>query len=329
MKKVTINAIAEKANVSKSTVSRAINGNGYVQQDIKDYIISVAQDMGYSKLKKNKRITVAVVFPSFSDVFFGSIIEGISKFAEEKDCCILLYSTHHSTKKEEEILTKLCDMDISGLIFTPVAAYDGIEGWNRIQNEMDNLHIPIVLVDRSDKRANCDSIIYDNYNGAYLLGERLINEGYTDIGAIIGDTNLQLGHNRLEGFKNALRVHNLKITEDFFLTDERIISSEKAYIFTEEKIKERKLPKAVFISNTLIGEGFFKALFANKIEPGKDVRIVGFDYMDFLNVISIPYTYLNRETGKTGQMAMQMILDHFNSKIVSKRDYIIPATIME
>lgn len=331
MKKVTIQSIAEMANVSKSTVSRALNDAGYVQEDIKARILQVADEMGYARRQKpanagKKRcITIAVVFPSFSDPFFGSVIEGISSIADEEDSSILLYSTHDSVEREQRILSKLQRMNISGLIFTPVAAYDGIDSWNRLQQEMNRLQVPVVLVDRSDKRSNCDSIVFDNYNGAYLLGERLVREGYTDIGAIVGDTCLQLGYDRLSGFSQALGVNGLTISNDFCYTDERIISTQMAYEYTVERIRTGKLPKAVFLSNSLVANGFLKALFANDLKPGRDIRCMGFDYLNILDVIDLQYTYLERETFKIGQMAIQMILDHFKTEIVSRREFITPA----
>ncbi|MGN0184580.1 MAG: LacI family DNA-binding transcriptional regulator [Aristaeellaceae bacterium] len=334
MKKVTIQSISEMASVSKSTVSRALNDTGYVQEDIKARILQVADELGYTRRQKpanadpKRRITIAVVFPSFSDTFFGSIIEGISSVADREDSSILLFSTHDSVEREQRILKKLREMNISGMIFTPVAAYDGIEGWNRLQREMSRLQVPIVLVDRSDKRSNCDSIVFDNYNGAYLLGERLAKEGYSDIGAIVGDTCLQLGHDRLAGFSQALSVNGLTVSTEFFYTDERIISTQMAYEYTMERIRLGKLPKAVFLSNSLVANGFLKALFANDMKPGQDVRCMGFDYLDIQNVIDLQYTYLERETFKTGQMAVQMILDHFKTEIVSRREFITPARMI-
>ena len=334
MKKVTIQTISEMTNVSKSTVSRALNGTGYVQEDIRARILEVAEEMGYQKTQRptpgfrKRRPPIAVVFPSFSDAFFGSIIEGISAVADENDSSILLFSTHHSVEMERKVLKKLQDVSISGMIFTPVAAYEGIDGWNWLQGEMEKLHIPVVLVDRSDKRSNCDSIVYDNYNGAYLIGERLVDEGYRSIGMIVGDTCLQLGYDRLAGFTHALSIHDIHVSADFMYTDERIISTEAAYAFANECIRAGKLPDAVFLSNSLIGDGFLRAMFANGLQPGKDVRCIGFDYLDILNVMDIQYTYLERETYKTGQRAMQMILDHFQGEIDSRREFIIPAKMI-
>lgn len=334
MKKVTIQTIASEAGVSKATVSRALNSSGYVQEEIRQHIFKVADELGYTKVqrtrpdKKEHHTTVAVVFPSLTADFFGAIIDGISSLADEMNISILLFSTQDSVEKEKRILLRLRDLRVSGLIFIPVAAYDGIEGWNKLQAMMAMLHLPIVLVDRSDKRLKCDSIVYDNYNGAYLLGEKLVSEGCAKIGAIIGDTCLELGLDRDAGFRHALSVGGKSISEDFYYTDERIISSKMAYEFTTRKIKEGKLPEGVFLSNSLIANGFFKALFENNLMPGRDVRCMGFDFLDLLNVMDLEYSYLDRETYQTGRMAMQMLLDHYKTDIISKREFVIPAKLV-
>lgn len=333
MDKMTVRDIAKIAQVSKSTVSRALNNSGYVKPDVKKQILDIARTSGYyprkgKTLSNGRHAVVGVIFPDLDSNFFGKIVEGITYAADKNECGVMLFSSNNLIEKEMRSIRMLRDMDISGLIITPVSAYDAIEGWNRLLNELDILNIPVVFVDRTAKRSNWDSISYDNYNGAYLIGETLLNEGHESIGAIIGDLCLQLGYDRLNGFTQALELKHVNVDPNFYLTNEKIISADDAYSFTMQKIKAGKLPEAVFLSNSLIATGFIKAVFESGLVPGKDVRCIGFDYLEALDILNFDYSYLDRGTFETGKMAMEMLLERFDSSINSKREYVIPPQLI-
>jgi len=331
MGRVTVQEIANRAGVSKSTVSRALNNSGYVSEDVKQQILQIAQESAYknirvaAKASKDKQPIIGVMFPALKSDFFGRILEGITAVADENGCGIMLFSTNDDSEREIRQLKMLRELKVQGLIITPMAAYQAMEGWNLLQTELDALNIPVVLVDRNVKKSNWDSISFDNFNGAYLIGETLAAEEHTRIGAIIGDTCLQLGIDRMNGFVQALKMNHLDVDPGFFFTDKKIITSDMAYRYTVRAIQEKRLPEAVFLSNTLVATGFFKALFSHGLMPGRDVRCIGFDYIDALDVLDFEYTYLERETFETGKMAMQMLLDRFEQEIASRREYITPA----
>lgn len=333
MGKMTIMDIAKEAGVSKSTVSRALNNSGYVREDVKARVLEVAEKNRYCRSRGKpanaanpggSRV-IAVVLPELKSDFFAGIIEGIANIADQNEYGVMFFFTNNDVEVELRSARKLRKLGVNGLIITPVAAYQDMEGWNRLQTELDLLNIPVVLVDRNVKKSKWDSITFDNFNGAYMIGERIVNEGYGKIGAIIGDTCLQLGLDRLCGFKEALKVSHTDVDNGFFYTSDGIISVEQAYHYTQKAILQKRLPEAVFLSNTLIASGFFKALFEAKLVPGKDVRCMGFDYVDALNVLDFEYAYLDRQTVQTGEMAMQMLLDHFEREITSRREYLTPA----
>ena len=302
MGRMTVHEIAERVGVSKATVSRALNDSGYVSEDVKLRILQIAEEYAYKNTRsssnavKNKQALIGVMFPALKSDFFGRILEGITAVADENECGIMLFSTNDDPEREIRQLKMLRDLKVKGLIITPMAAYQAMEGWNRLQAELDALNIPVVLVDRNVKKSNWDSISFDNFNGAYLIGETLAVEGYENAGAIIGDTCLQLGLDRLNGFTQALEVNHVGIDKGFFYTDEKIITTDMAYRYTVRAIYEKRLPKAVFLSNTLVATGFLKAIFENGLVPGKDVRCMGFDYIDAMDVFDFEYTYLERET---------------------------------
>lgn len=333
MGKMTIMDIARETGVSKSTVSRALNNSGYVKEDVKARVLEVAERNLY-RSNKGKSVdagngngcpVIAVILPTLKSDFFAKIIEGITNIAEQNKCGVMVFSTNNDAEVELRSVRMLSSLRVKGLIITPVAAYQAIEGWNRLQTELDLLNVPVVLVDRNVKKSKWDSISFDNFNGAYMIGERIVNEGYKQIGAIIGDTCLQLGLDRLNGFEQALKVGGCGVNKDFFYTCEGIISVEQSYFYTQKAILQKRLPEAVFLSNTLIATGFFKALFEAHLVPGKDVHCIGFDYVDALDVLDFEYEYLDRQTVQTGEMAMQMLLERFEKEIVSRREYLTPA----
>ena len=331
---MTIQKIAKLAGVSKSTVSRALNDSGYVNREVKEKILKIASETNYSKPRKQgskvvkKNRTIAVVFPTFMTDFFGNLLEGILRVAEENNCGVMVFSSKDDFDREKQFLEQLKNFDIQGLLITTMAAYEGTDGWDQLQSMLEPVNIPVVLVDRNDKKCSFDSVINDNYKGAYMIGEDMARKKYGNIGAIIGDTILRLGHDRRDGFLKALEDNELSVNRECYLEKEKIITSEEAYQFGKQLIRNEKLPDTIFFSNDLIATGFMKALFENKVTPGEDICCMGFDYLDALNVVDFNYSYLERDVTTIGKIAMQMLLDRMQKNIVTRREYIVPSKLI-
>jgi len=334
MSNMTIKDIAEKAGVSKSTVSRVINNTGYVSGQIRERVNRIINEYAYQPsaiargLSTKDSCMIGVVVPTASDGFFGRILEGISEVADKKGYTVMFCTTDNDPAKEQRALATMRGQRVRGLLITPAAGYLSTDGFSKLRSALENLGIPVVLIDRAAKNLNWDGVYFDNFNGAYIATENIVRSGYKKIGTITSDTSLQLGSDRLAGFRQALADAGIREDERFILTSNQPISTQQAFRMTCDWIRDGRLPEAVLLSNGAIVNGFLKAILAHGLSPDRDVYTVGFDYVQAVDILNMRYSYLSRDADNMGRIAMQMLLDHFDQKIPSRREYIVPAKLI-
>ncbi|EYE87746.1 hypothetical protein Q428_11675 [Fervidicella metallireducens AeB] len=159
---VTIKDIAKMAGVSRSTVSRVLNNSGYVNENTKNKVLSVINELNYTpsaiakSLSTNKTNTIGVIVPEIDNPFFGEMIKGISSLAAEEELNILLCDTNESAEKELKALDVLLQQRIEGIIITPCLAED-----NRNREKLLEIHkmgIPLVLTDGHIKYSGLNGV---------------------------------------------------------------------------------------------------------------------------------------------------------------------------
>ena len=135
----TIYDVANKANVSISTVSRVINNKGYVSKDKKKVVLSVIDKLNYSPslLARSMRTKlshyVGFIFPDIMDHFFSSVIRGIDDFLLDNGYSLILGNAGNSLKKIESqlrlFLNKEIDFSSKPLLWERACSLNEPSGW--------------------------------------------------------------------------------------------------------------------------------------------------------------------------------------------------------
>lgn len=308
---VTISDIARKANVSSATVSRVLNNSGYVKEDTKKRIQAIIKELDYTpnaiarSLSKNETNTIGVIVPDITNAYFGEIIKGISENAETNNLNIILFNTDNYLEKEVRALNLLKEQRIKGIIMTPGFGEEKLND-NYIKT-IDNLNIPIILVSADVKFTNLNGVFVDNIKGGFDATNLLIKEGHTKIGIITGLLSAEPAMDRLLGYKKALEMNNIEINEQYIFNGE--FKLDKAYELTKNLIKEDNRPTALVVCSNMMTMGVIKALKEQNKDIPKDLAIIGFDKIDFLDMVGLNITYVEDCPIKLGQVAMDMLCD--------------------
>jgi LacI family transcriptional regulator len=308
---VTISDIAKEAKVSSATVSRVLNDSGYVKEETKQRILAVIKEKNYvpsaiaRSLSKSETNTIGIIVPDITNAYFGEIIKGVSEIAEKNNLNIILFNTDNYLEKEIRAINLLKEQRIKGIIMTPGF---GEEKFNETYiNTITNLNVPIILVSADIKFIKLNGVLVDHIKGGFDATDLLIKEGHTKIGVMAGLLSSEAVIDRLEGYRKALKENDIPFNEEYIYYGD--FKLQKAYELTKNLIKEEDRPTALITFSNMMTMGVIKALKEENKNIPEDLAIVGFNRIDFLDIVGLNITYMEDCPVELGKASMEMLCD--------------------
>jgi DNA-binding LacI/PurR family transcriptional regulator len=312
----TIKDVANRANVSISTVSRVLNQLDRVSPKTKSKIKKAIRELNYVKNPvATAMITgytniILVLVPDFINHFFSSVIQGIEYYLKQNGFSAMVYSTGENGDIDYNLLRLKLNAFIDGLIIIPSSDHF-------FQNfEYKKWNKPCVIADRYIPGSGFNAVVVDNFGGIYKLCSILISANHTKIAIIAGSTRLCVGLGRLDGYKQALRDHSIQIRDEYIRRGALYQST--GYSQTKELLSLTDPPTAIIAGNNLICEGCMLALDDLDLKIGEDISLVGFDDHILARVAKPGITVVESPTIKMGELAAQRLLDLLEGKDFSK-----------
>lgn len=312
----TINDIAKKAGVSLTTVSRVLNNSKHVKVETKERVLSVIKELNYTpsaiarSLSKSKTNTIGVVIPEINNPFYGEVIQGISHIADKHNLNIILCNTEESIEKEVKALKLLKEQRIRGIIIAPTSVEDEFN--SEYLKTVDQIGIPVVLVDGHVKYSNFSGVFVNNIKGAYEGVDALIKAGHKKIAIITGRMNSDAAQNRLIGYKKAMAMSNIEIDDKYICFGD--YSQDLAYKLTKELLNMEERPTAIFVCSNKMTVGCVKALYEEGLKIPEDMAIIGFDRVDILNSLGMNISFIDGPTLELGTTAMEILIENLNNE---------------
>ncbi len=178
-KNISIYDIARSLNVSASTVSRALQDHPRISSEVRKMVQKKAREMNYKpnrmavNLKLGKSSTIGVVVPNINRNFFSSVIDGIEEEASRKGYDVLICQSQESYEKEKKIISSLAQGRVDGVI---ASIASGTYNYDHL-NSLEEDGIPLVLFDRVADEVHAGKVTIDDYRGAYMVVEHLLQQG--------------------------------------------------------------------------------------------------------------------------------------------------------
>ena len=311
---ITLQSIADRLDVSVTTVSRVLNGKAEryrISKETQELINSAAKELNYSPnqlargLRLKRTNTIGYIIPDISNPFFSSIAKSVEKSARKSGYSILLCDSEEDTKIEENLLQLMIDRKVDGLIISPV----GIEV-NHLRR-IAQRNIPIVLLDRYFPELNLPFVTSDNYKGAFEAVNMLIEHGHRRIACIQGLVNTSPNNDRVRGYIDAHKTHDLSVDKKLIVGDS--FGEENGYIETKLLLKQDNLPTALFAVSNLISLGAIRAISEEGLKIPDDISMVSFDDQPYSRFLSTPMTTVSQQNAQIGQIAIKLLIDQIQS----------------
>ena len=325
--KVTIKDIAKTVGVNVSTVSRALNGKSGVSDELRQKILQVAKQMGYSPdmtatgLKKGRTKIIGVLIPDISNPFFAQIVRGMEKVFNPVGYHLLLCSTDEDSEHEEENLKTLIGQRVEGILAAPVDS-----GGNKtLYAKVLESNIPLVFFDRIVPDIDTSYVITDNEGGVRELVEYLHRNGHESVGIITLRSRSFTGRMRLNGALKACKELGIEVRQEWILDGKS--TQEGAYEAAKKLFSFKEKPTSLIVGNNLMMLGVMKAIKDLRLKVPEDVSIVCFDDSYWNQIFDPPITCVAQEPEQMGLIAATLLLDRImhngkNNKTVLKAHFI-------
>ena len=174
---ITIKDVAERANVSPSTASRALRQIGYISKETHDSVFKAASELGYianstaQQLKTRNFRTVGFIISDSNNEYYFSILSDIQKMLTENGMNLIIAFSSENPVDEETCFRSLIASRVSTIFFTPTNDRNG-----EIISVAKKNGIKVVQLFR-DIYSDLDTIINDDESGCRQAAETLLSLG--------------------------------------------------------------------------------------------------------------------------------------------------------
>ena len=270
----TIQEIANKLGVNKSTVSKALKNSGDLNADTVAKIQKAAAEMGYvgRKYIDKNNMTIGLIYPELDDALYASMVRLLIKMVEKDGFhCIALPHNFDKTKVAEN-LSFLIGKKVCGIFLMA----DKIADDTLLGERISLSGIPVVKISTDDENAAYDNVWINEKIGIHHVVEHLVSLGHEKI-AFIGD---QYGESRLSCFLAALEEHHLPMVPELICqTEKRGFSC--GYEGMQVLLGAKERFTAIFAQYDAVAMGAMRALKKNHLRIPEDYSLVGFDNAEY------------------------------------------------
>ena len=332
-RQVTIKDIAQKLGISVSTVSRALKDHPDISLKTRQAVQELAKLLGYKpnlialKLKNSQTNTIGVIIPEIQHYFFSTILNGIEEVAYKNNYSVMVFQSNESYMREVLNTQTLLANRVDGVL---ASFSKNTHDFSHFQQLIEN-EIPLVFFDRDHEDLPTDSVIVDDYSGAFHAVNHLIERGCQRIAFYSAPQHLLIGRKRLEGYKAALKKNHIPFDPDFVYSCDTF---EESIMISRSVLKKQDRPDGVFAVNDLTAIGVLKVAKQLGLKVPDEIRIVGFENSRTSRICEPELTTVDQFGFELGKKATELLLkrirqnsiDHEAEKQVVRTNLIIRDT---
>ncbi|MDT2522504.1 LacI family DNA-binding transcriptional regulator [Enterococcus raffinosus] len=321
MKKITIKEVAEEAGVSKTTISRFLNNNyGNMSKETKEKIAEVIERLNYrpskqaQALKSKHSYLIGVVVADISNLYSSLLLKGIGSILEKSGYQMIIVDAANSVKQEKELLEKLIDQNVEGIILQPSSRQTA--NYNFITER----NIPLLLVDRQTEPEKWSSVMTNNIDSTQEVIEKALAKGYENVVVISEPVqDVSTRELRYETVKKTMEKagKGWKLLE---VTDEDQLTESLSPIIADTR------KNLLFASNGRVLMDVLAWLIQQGIKIPEDVGITGFDDWNLTELVGPGITSIEQPSREIGKIAGQYLMDLL-IKPETQQEIIVPSVI--
>jgi LacI family transcriptional regulator len=301
---VTIKDVADRAGVSVTSASYAINGKGTISEATRKRVLIAAEELNYHpnafarNLKKQRSGTIGVFISRFSGLFYEDILDGIHAAILDTDFELIVCPESRPVNKH------LTQRQVDGAI-----VFDSKIS-SKLLLKIASERLPIVVLDRNIDSPYIYPMLLDNQDGAKAIFEHLYAQGARRIYYLTGASDSFDNKERMRTFVKEAKKKGIIIqvfTGNF--------TQEAGYDVGKLIVRSNDLPQAIFCANDQMAIGFIKAMHECEIHVPEEVSVVGFDDIAIAQYMQPSLTTVGYSRFNWGQQAASQLINYIANGI--------------
>jgi DNA-binding LacI/PurR family transcriptional regulator len=326
----TLLEISKEIGVSTATISRVLNGEDCVSPETRDKVLSAVEASGYEKRPRRRSAelrnngTALIIAGQLHNPITLGFIDGIRQRLAQEGMRTVISLSDYDTAIECDALKYAAKNGFSGIFLL-----NAIES-KKLVDLIREIKAPLVFVNRFLRSVDSDVVTVDNYRCGYLATAYLIARGHRRIAHIAGPETSVTCRDRMQGYLDAMREHDIAIDSSFiFFGDRRYKSGcEFGAAFTDMP-KEKRFT-AVFSATGLMAAGMVDTLRGYGIRVPDDVSVIcNDDYSRDYMPCPIDFTTYEQDPIQMGTTAAELLLERIASPEGSPKKLVFPPVLIE
>jgi len=312
---LTLEDVAKKAGVSRSTVSRVVNGYDNISDNVRNRVLKVIEETGYHPhaaaraLASQRTRIIGLILPHsvsmlFTDPYYPHLLKGISHACNQNQYTLAFFL--FSSEEDEKI--NFNSIPSNGLLDGVLVQSDHL-GKQRIINYLLDTKLPHVVIGRPRQPDKVSFVDVDNRNGAKEAVTHLIHLGYQRISTITGPLQSTVGIDRRNGYIDALYEQDVCVDPE--LIEEGDFTEQGGYNAMQRLISKKS--DAVFVASDMMAFGAIRAIKEHGLNIPEDIAVVGFDDIPLTTLTNVELTTIHQPVSKLGEQAVRLLLNIIES----------------
>jgi LacI family transcriptional regulator len=298
---VKIVDVAEAAQVSVATVSRALNNNASVDPVLVERVREAAARLGYRpnavarNLRRQGTQVWALIITDINNPFYTAVARGVEDFAQESGYSVLLCNTDEDQAKEDRYLQVAAQERVAGVILAPRSNVSDT-------SVLEASSIPLVVVDRQLNRTT-DFVTAASFEGAVMATEHLLRQGWTRPACITRPSDTETTEQRRMGYEDVARRHGLpEIVRHVPFHADGGVSAIRELFDGEDP------PDSLLAVDSMLALVALTEFQRRRLRPGRDVGVIGFDDAVWAPVVDPPLSVVAQPAYEMGVQAARLLV---------------------
>lgn len=329
MSELTLEDIAKKAGVSRSTVSRVVNNHPNVRETVRSRVLQVIQEAGFHPnaaaraLASQRSWMIGLVLPRtvgaiFVDPYFPRLTQGVAQACNQYNYTLALFLVA-SPADEEKIYPRISRKgSLDGVIVQSGQIGD------QLIERLSTSGMPLVVAGRPFFEEGISYIDVDNIQSTFEAVRHLISIGRQRIATISGPSNSTVGIDRLEGYTRALKAAGLQVDPQLIVAGD--FTEQGGYLAMRQLLPHQ--PDAVFAASDAMAVGGMRAVKEAGLSIPRDIAFVGYDDIPLINQPDPPLTTVRQPITQFGFTAVEMLIDLIENGIQPFRRVMMPTELI-